>query len=591
MAYERLSLYGLTVVDKQSVHYGPIAPAEARELLIREGLIAGKYRQHPAFLKHNQRLVRELEELESRTRRRDILAEEQVMFEFYDERLPEDAYTAGRLQSWLKRNKEVDSSLRMQRELLLARDPGTAVGEQFPDHLQWEDMRFSLSYQFEPGRATDGVTATVPVALLNRVPRYRFEWLVPGLLREKCIQLVKGLSKDKRKRLVPAPDFVDRALAELEPDNTDLLQVLARCLSRLGGIPLEATDFSPEKLDDYYRMNVRVVDADGRLLEQGRNLGVLIERFRSDTRQSISSEKKNSPARSGLVRWDFGDLAKQWRFRQAGVEIVSWPALVDKGESVSIELCDYPGEARLKHRVGVLRLLRLQGTQQVKYLRKQVLRGNEFNLVLAGAAMDRGALLEDLIDAAYVQAMHLDEEAPYTEAQYTHVLQTGNGEVIGRANECEAVLLNTLRLLAETRRKLSALEQGRWLDAREDMDSQLAGLLGPSFQRDTPGEWLSQYPRYIKALRTRVERLSGQYAKDQKHTLMLQELVQPLRDAQATRPGLTVLCAPAEQYRWMLEELRVSLFAQSLGTRLAVSQKRLQEQWRSVIHWLEENPH
>ena len=594
MAYERLTLYGLTVVDKRSVHYGPLAPTESRTLLIREGLIAGNYRQYPAFLKHNRGLVRQLEELESRTRRRDILADEQVLFEFYDERLPIDAYTAGRLQSWLKHNPDGERALHMERENLLARDPGAGVGEQFPDHLQWQDIRFKLSYQFEPGKAADGVSVTVPVALLNRVPRFRFDWLVPGLLREKCIALVKGLPKEKRKRLVPAPDYVDKALAQLltqrQPDNVDLLDALSRCLASLGGVALGRDDWALEKLDDYYRMNVRVVDAQGHLLQQGRDLGELIERFRADTRQSISSSEQKSPAREGVSRWDFGELPREWRFRQAGVDIVSYPALVDKGQTVAIELCDYPGEARLRHRLGVLRLLRLGSAQQVKYLRKQVLRGNEFNLVLAGAGLDRTALLEDLIDAAYVQAMSLDQDLPFAEDAFAAALARGKSEVITRANEMETVLLNVLVVLAELRHKLAGLEAGKWLDFREDVERQLQRLLQARFQRDTPWEWLSQYPRYLKALRSRAERLGGQYAKDQKNTALLQKLAQPLWDSVADRPGLLLLCAPASQYRWMLEELRVSLFAQNLGTRQAVSEKRLQEQWRAVLQWLDINP-
>ena len=591
MAYERLTLYGLTVADKRAVHYGPIAPEEARQLLLREGLVAGKYRQPPPFLKHNLRLVRELEELESRVRRRDILVDEQALFEFYDERLPGDIYTAGRLRSWLKRNPELEAGLHMQREYLLARDPGAGVGEQFPDYLQWEDMRFKLSYQFEPGRTSDGVTATVPVALLNRVPRYRFDWLVPGMLREKCIQLVKGLPKEKRKRLVPAPDFVDRALAELEPDDVDLTEALSRSLSRIGGVKLEAADWAPEKLDDYYRMNVRVVDADGRLLEQGRDLGALIETYRHDTRQSISAGDQESPTRSGIVRWDFGSLSREWRFRQAGVEIVSWPALVDHGDSVAIELCDYPGEAQLQHRLGVLRLSRLHSAQQVKYLRKQMLRGNEFSLVLAAAGLERNTLLEDLIDAAFVQSTGIDESLPYDENAFQAALSSCRGDLVSRANDYEAVLLNALRVLAEVRQKQAGGERADWPDTRADIQAQLDSLLAPGFLRDTPVAWFAQYPRYMKALRTRLERVAGQYARDQQHTAMLQALALPLAEAQRDRPGLTLICSEACQYRWMLEELRVSLFAQNLGTRLAVSRKRLEEQWQSVADWLVKNPH
>jgi ATP-dependent helicase HrpA len=591
VASERISLYGLTLVDKRTVHYGPLDSAHSRELMIREGLIAGNFHPYPAFLKHNRRLVQELEELESRTRRRDILAEDQVLFEFYAARLPADMYTAASLQNWLKRSPDRERELYMTREVLTARDPGSGVGEQFPDSLQWEDMRFRLSYRFEPGEASDGVSVTVPVGLLNRTPRYRFDWLVPGLLREKCIQLVKSLPKEKRKHLVPAPDFVDRALAQLQPDNVDLLESLARVLAKLGGIKLERDDWAHYKVDEYYRMNIRVVDAQGKLMAQSRDLDELVRRFRDDTRQSLSGGEQASPARQGITRWDLGELPREWRFRQAGVEIVAYPALVDTGETAAIALCDYPGEARLQHRLGVLRLLRIGGAQQVKNLRKQLLRGNEWALVLSGAQLEREALLEDLIDAAFAQAMRLNNDLPYTEADFGRLEAAGKGEVSTQALALQENLLNTLRVLAQIRRQLVAMDSGKWRDSRNDIHAQLKRLLGGAFQRDTPAPWLSQYPRYMKAVLQRLERLPGQYAKDQQYTQSLHALSQPLLDALAQRPGLLWQSEGAMTYRWMLEEFRVSLFAQSLGTRQAVSQKRLQEQWSAVAQWLLKNPH
>ena len=591
VAYERISLYGLTLVDKRVVHYGPLAPAECRELLIREGLIAWKFPKHPQFLKHNRRLVQELEELESRTRRRDILVDEHALFDFYNERLPESIYTAAGLQSWLKRNPKGNQILSMTRAVVIARDPGLEVIAQFPDHLVWQEMHLKLSYHFEPGQAVDGVSVTIPVALLNRAPRHLFEWLVPGLLREKCIQLVRGLPKEQRKHLVPAPDFVDRALAELQADNVDLLTILASRLSSLGGIALGRSDLARDKLDDYYLMNVRVVDAQGHLLDQGRDLGALVTRFRSDTRQSISANQEASPAREGLTRWDFGDLPLEWRFRQAGVDIVAYPAVVDKGDTAAIELCDYPAEARLRHRLGILRLLRLRGNQQVKALRKQLLRGNAFNLVLAGAQLDRNVLVDDLIDAAYLQAMGLDNVLPYSEETFQAAATAGQGEVLGRANEIETTLLTVLKLLVDIRLKLTALGSIKWPDTRDDISAQLSALLAGHFQRDTPAQWLAQYPRYVKAVLQRIERVSGQYPKDQKYTQSLRDLAEPLLCAQRERPELLLMSSEAATYRWMLEEFRVSLFAQNLGTRQAVSVKRLTEQWGLVSNWLEKNPH
>ncbi|MFK8050594.1 MAG: ATP-dependent RNA helicase HrpA [Halioglobus sp.] len=591
MAYERITLYGLTVADKRPVHYGPINPTESREILIRQGLIAGNYHSHPDFLKRNLRLVRELEDLESRTRRRDIVADEQVLFDFYDELLPEDAYTAGRLQSWLKKNEGANQSLRVTRERLLASDPGAQVGEQFPNTLVWEDMKFKLSYQFNPGGEADGVTATIPVALMNRVPRHRFDWLVPGLLREKCVALLKGLPKSQRKNLVPAPDYVDRALANLQPDNSDLLEALSRQMSSLGGIKLTRADWNVETLDDYYRMNFRVVDAQGKLLDQGRDLGLLVAKFKGNTLQTVSAKGEQSPARTGLKTWDFGELPKEFRIRQAGVDIIVFPALVDKGESVSIELRDYPSQAGLESRIGLLRLVRLNSATQVKYLRKQLLRGNQFQLALAGAGVNREQLVEDLIDAAYVQAMNLNDCDAENEKAFAALQLAGKTQVIERANELETMMLSALSIKADILRSLSAITSGTRGDTRQDISRQLELLFASNFLRDTPAQWLASYPRYLKALKQRLERLSGQYAKDQKYMAMLAELESSFRALLERRPGLLLECAVAMQYRWMLEELRVSLFAQALGTQVPVSEKRLQEQWAMVESWTKDNPH
>jgi ATP-dependent helicase HrpA len=591
MAYERLSLYGLTLLDKRSVHYGPLEPVVARELLIREGLIAGRYRQPPAFLRHNQAQVKALEELESRTRRRDIVADEQVQFAFYDERLPDSAYTASRLQSWLKRQRERDASLRFPDDLLMARDPGEQLAAQFPDALEWDDLVLPLSYQFEPGKHSDGVSVTIPVGLLNRVPRFLFDWLVPGMLREKCIALIKGLPKGQRKQLVPVPDVVDAALAQLSANNESLTAQLSAVLRRQQGVVIESADWSAQSLDDYYRMNIRVVDADGKLLQQGRDLQALVARYRDHCAQAGGDKSDDDLSRSGIQRWDFDVLPEESRAVQAGVEIVSYPALVTSGEQVAIELFDYPEQAAWAHRAGVIRLCRLASRDQEKYLRKQLLRGNAFSLMLAGAGLERAPLVDDMVNAAYAQALELPLlGGPRTRTEFEAVLAHGRNQVVSRANELEAILHNTLEKLSAVRAWLAGGKAGGQGDTARDIEQQLAGLFAPGFMAETPVVWLQQYPRYLKALAHRCERYSGQFEKDQRHTAELVALMEPLDAAATQRDLLLQRCAGAQQYRWLLEEYRVSLFAQQLGTKQAVSGKRLRVLWREVEDWLQRNP-
>ncbi|MFV0478619.1 MAG: ATP-dependent RNA helicase HrpA [Parahaliea sp.] len=596
MAYERISLYGLVLVNKRRIHYGPIAPGEARELLIREGLVAHRMRPQPAFLKRNIALIKELEALESKVRRRDILVDEEALFNFYDERLPAHITTLRHLNSWLKKEAEAATLMSVPEHVLLARDPGGELVEQFPDTLQWQDLSLQLSYHFEPGKVADGVTVTVPLGLLNRVPRFRFDYLVPGLLRDKCIALVKGLPKYLRKQLVPVPAYVDRVLADLPAQDIELTQALALHLTPLAGSRISPADFDSSRLDDFYHMNIQVVDANGKLLEQGRNLPVLIERFREDTRNVTAGGSGDSPARGGITRWDFDELPRQWRFSQAGVDIVSWPALVDEGAAeVSIQLLDYAEQARLAHRRGVLKLLRLHSGQQLKYLRKQLLRGNEWSLLLAGTGLQREVLVEDVIDGAWASVLALDvltadKTLPWDRSAFDALLGRGGAAVVEAGNVLERLLFNTLQALIVVREHLSKIAEDQWQSSRKDMLAQIERLLAPGFMRDTPLNWLNQYPRYMKALQQRVERLNGQPDKDRKYSELLAALAEPLYTAQRLRPELLLLCEAAGHYYWMLEEFRVSLYAQQLGTRLPVSEKRLRSQWQQVSQWLEQNP-
>jgi ATP-dependent helicase HrpA len=590
MALERISLYGLVLADKQRIHYGPIDPVACREILIRNALVEGQVRQPPAFLRHNRQLVEELEALESKVRRRDLVVDEQALFDFYEERLPENITTLGRLKGWLKSNREAATLLQMTRQHLLLRNLDEELGSQFPDNLQWDDMDLSLSYHFEPGHLEDGISVTIPVGLLNRVPRYRFEWLVPGLLREKCIQLVKALPKALRKRLVPVPDFVDRALSDMEPTDRPLIEELSARLQKLSSQRISAQDWQLDKLDDYYRMNFRIVDADGKLLRQGRSLEDLVADSREQTRDSLQGDAADGPAAAGLTGWGLEDLPTVWRTRQAGIDIESYPALVDRADSVDVVLFDYPREAELAHRRGLIRLYRLRCTQQTRFLRKQLLRGNAANLAVAGAGMERDALLDDLIDACFARALLDGSALPRTDKDFEAALQRGRGELVNCGNELERTLLNTLAPLTELRQLLARLDDPQADYVRRDIEQQLSHLLAPGFQYDAPWQWLLSYPRYLKALVLRLQRLGGQYPKDRVHTESFAAFYQRLADYLNQYPDGLRINPELLQYRWMLEELRVSFFAQSLGTSIPVSAKRVESQWREVLDWDINNP-
>lgn len=586
MAQETITLYGLVISDKQRVHYGPLEPVQAREIFIRSALVAGDYRTAAPFFRHNRALIADIEELEEKARRRDILADEEELFRFYDERLPADITTAKRFEQWREKiERETPKILFVPRERLMRHAAESISEAQFPDHLVCGDITFELRYHFEPGRADDGVNVRVPIALLNRVPAFQFEWLVPGLLRDKCISLLKSLPKTFRKQLVPVPESVDRLLPLLLKEKEKsvdiaLLSALGAALKRLGvSIPDDA--WQPAELEAFYRANFQVLDSDGKLLAQGRDLAALKLQLHAPMTQSLQAESQHEFKRTAISTWDFGELPSTHQFEQAGVKITAYPALVDQGDSVALQLLESPESAGRESEQGLIRLLQLQTAQTVKWLRKELLRGNAINLQLAGIDQRREDWIEEILAATYRQIFVADLTLPRSEMEYQQRLRVGQAEIVPLAQRY-AVLLQAIAeayaKIRQLRRKGSELT---WLPVLEEIDLQLAGLFQPGFIVATPWLWLQQYPRYLQAVQQRLEKLRGYFQRDRELSRELTPLQQQLSERLRTSPACSH-CPALQRYRWLLEEYRVSLFAQQLGTREPVSAKRLREQWELV---------
>ena len=589
MALERITLFGLTISDGKRVHFGTIDPKVAREIMIRDALVPGNFKSPPAFLKHNLRMIREVQDMESRVRRRDLLVDEEALFAFYDERLPSHVVSGSSLEKALIKTADLATTLQLKRDQVLTRDPDAELTEQFPSTLTWASVDYKLSYQFEPGKANDGVSVTVPLPLLNRAPRYRFDWLIPGLLREKCIALIKGLPKPLRKQLVPVPDVVDTLLEHITPDDRDLCAALSDVLKRQRNITVPVGEWGEERLEDFYRMNIRVVDERGKLLAQDRNMAHLVEQFRDDSQSAQASKSGMGFEQRPVSDWDFGVLPREWKSRAAGMEVLAYPALVVDKDQVSLTLLDYSGDAELAHRKGFATLALKRSSQTSKYLKKQLLSTNEAALALAGCGVDRSALVHEMIMTAFILTLQ-DAPAPRSDEEFEKCLANARTTWVPQALELERALVNFLLPVAQALNKLKAYPKAQFQDSRTDIQQQVQALLNTERLFHTPGRWLEYYPRYGKALLHRVERLSGQYAKDQKGMAMLAPFAAQLKEAREQRVGLEALCSEAQELFWMLEEFRISLFAQQLGTKIPVSSKRLEQQWSKVAAWMQENP-
>jgi ATP-dependent helicase HrpA len=587
-AYEKVSLYGLVLVEKQRVDFTDIEPATCREVFIRSALVEGRYakkseRGGPAkFFAHNQRLVAELDELEAKSRRRDILADDEALYQFYDERIPDSVVSRASFDQWRKAvEQDQPRLLFIEREQLMQRDAGEVTEAQFPDALTWRGVSFPLKYQFEPGHEDDGVNLQVPVSLLHQVPEKRLEWLVPGLLRDKCISLIKGLPKQWRKHFVPVPDVVDRALAGMQPDNTSLTDALAHQLKRqtLVEVPPEAWDDT--RIDDFYRVNIQVLDERGRCIARGRDLAVLRERYREQAQEKIQSAAVGIE-RDQLTQWDWDTLPEEVQLKRGGIQLRAYPALLDKRDSVAIVVLDEAADAAYQTQRGLARLILLELFQTRKYLHKELLKKEELALSVAEMGK-RDAVVDDLLLAAVANWLPLNE-LPRTAPAYERCKQAVREGLVIQAQGLADVLSTSLHSLVKIKKQLKQHRTQLPLAfTLSDIRTQLAHLFYPGMLYRTPEDWLRQYPRYMQALEIRLEKAPLDPNKDRRLVDELAPFWERLEPFWTDRDGQALALNEALQgYRWSLEEFRVSLFAQTLKTRMPVSAKRLEKQWQEL---------
>lgn len=597
MAYEKITLYGLTIVEKKSVSYSHIDPAQSREVFIRAALVEGQYSQHPkrkhlqqqagykGFFTHQQQLLQELEELEAKSRRRDIVVDEQVIFDFYNERIPEQVVNLAGFEAWRKKAEQANPQiLYLTRDTLMRHGAGEVTEAQFPNELEWRGMVFPLSYHFQPGHAHDGVSIHVPMSVLHQVPEQRLEWLVPGMLRDKCIGLIKSLPKNLRKHFVPVPDVVDKLLAVLAPDNKSLTEAMAVQLKRMTGVDIPAEAWLETGVDDFYRFNIQVVDDQGKIIASSRDLHILREKYRAKVQQNIQSAA-TAIERDGITRWDFGDLPQAIQLPRGGISIRAYPALVDKNSSLALQVLDNPLQALDVTQRGLARLMFLSLGQTVKYLQKELLKGQEVALTLAGIG-NRDQVVDDLILASIKQLALPDQQTlPRNQQAFDTLLQSIRDQLIPYAQDLANYLVSSLKLLVDIKKQLKQQKNMLVLAYTiSDVNQQLGQLFYPGLVYNTPPQWLQQYPKYMRGILQRLEKATLNAQKDKLQMAEVAPHWQRLRDYLEKEGDYRLAQLPElMDYRWWIEELRISLFAQTLKTQVPVSPKRLDKQWEQAM--------
>jgi ATP-dependent helicase HrpA len=579
-AFERITLYGLVLVPRRRIDYGPIAPSEAREMFIREALVAGRYRTQAEFFLHNHALVAELMASEAKVRRRDILVDEEELYRFYDERIPARIYSGRAFEKWLRSGVQ-ESKLYLSRSQLTRQGARPVDERNYPHALQLAGTSFPLSYHFEPGDERDGVTLTVPLALLNKIDATRCEWLVPGLLEEKVVALLKALPKSIRRNFVPAPDYARACAEAMAPYQGVLTESLSRELLRITGVRVAAQQWRQDSIADHLRMRFEVVDDEGKTVSVGRDLGglqgVLADRVASSFTSSLSKDQH----RDGITIWDFGDLDEPVVIDQAGFSTHAYPGLVDQGDSVALRLFDTSFHADQESRKGIRRLYLLNLHDQVNYLRRS-LPGIQSLCLHYRAFGSCDVLKTEIIQAVFGEVFLDAQELPKSRAQFQQRLDARKGQLLSSANKLCELLSAVLSEYHTIRLRVKEGAVRGYAEALSDIREQLDLLIYDRFIQNTPYPWLVNMPRYLKAINVRLDKLQNDPGRDrrkcgelspywQRFTTNRSRYIEEMQDEEAF-----VL------YRWMLEEFRVSLFAQPMKTTVAVSTKRLKAQWERV---------
>ncbi len=616
IALERATLYGIVVYSNRRVNYGNVDRAAAREIFIREALVAGEWDTKLPFLAHNRRMVAQVQELEHKARRQDVLVDDELIFAWYDQQLPADVVSGASFERWYREAAKSDPRLLMvSREELMRHEAAGITTSAFPKTIRLGGVDCAAAYLHEPGDAKDGVTVTVPLYALNQVSEERCEWLVPGMLEAKVLALVKSLHQRPRSRLVPLPEFVAEFCATTSFAQGALLDALLKAVRERTQLAVQRNDFKLEQLAPHLFMNFRVVDEHGRQLGMGRQLATLKAEWGGQARsafQALAALKVVAPAPApapaparaaagsgaasrgvqAVVKapvpppadtaparhtaWTFGELPELMEIRQKGQTLIGFPALIDKGAHVEIEVFDEPELAAAQHRTGLRRLVALQIKEPLKYLEKNIpdLQKMAVQYMPLGTQEE---LRDQIVDVALDRAF-LADPLPQDAAAFQRRIEEGRTRLNLIAQEVARQAGVVLAEYAAALRKLKDSRPPK--EVADDIQTQLQRLVSKRFVAQTPWAALQHLPRYLKGIVMRLDKWRADPARDLQRLAELRPLEQRWQRRVAELKGQAD--ARTQEFRWLLEELRISLFAQELRTPQPVSVKRLEKVWAQL---------
>ena len=575
MAYEKVMIYGIAIVPKRLVNYGNIDPVLSREIFIRSALVEGEWETKHSFFKLNRSLLQEVEELEHKSRRRDILVDDEDLFQFYDQRVGTEVVSGRHFDTWWKATSKTSPELlNFEKEMLFKGDASHITDLDYPNFWYQNGLKLKLSYQFEPGEDSDGVTVHIPLPILNQVEPQGFEWQIPGLRHELIVSLIKSLPKTLRKNFVPAPNYADAFLARVNAMELPLLDALEKELRRMTGVTVSRDDWNLSQVADHLKVTFRAVDHRNRKLKENKDLYELKESLKEKVQETLSQVADDDIEQSGLHTWSFGELPKVYQQKRGGFDVKAYPALVDKKDSVEIKLFETEQEQISAMREGQRRLILLNVPSPIKYLHTNLPNKSKLGLYFNpfGKVMD---LIDDCIACGIDKLLEERGGLAWTAEEFESLKEFVRAElgdtVVDIAKQVEAILTMAFNI----NKRLKGKVDFTMAFALSDVKAQIEGLIFKGFATECGWKRLPDILRYMKAIERRLEKLPIDPNKDRLHMLKVESIRNDYKELLNKVPKGMALPENIKEVRWMIEELRVSFFAQQLGTPYPVSDKRV----------------
>jgi ATP-dependent helicase HrpA len=575
LAYEKVTLYGLPIVPRRRVGYAKVDPVVSRELFIRHALVEGDWETHHRFFADNAKLLAQIEEIENRARRRDILVDDETVYALYDARIPADVVSARHFDAWWKKARRTDPDLlTFTRELLVNAGRDGVDPKAYPDAWLAEGVRLPLTYEFDPRSSADGVTVRVPLALLNKLDPEDFGWSVPGFRKEVVIALIRALPKALRTNFVPVPDWAEAVLDRIAPRRGSLPDAVGAELRRLTGTIVPRDAWRPDQVPEHLRMNFRVVNENGEVIGEGRDLEALRRSLAPKVQATISAAAGDLERR-GITTNDFGVLPRRIAQVRGGYEVTVYPALADEGDSVAVRVFETEPEQREAMRAGTRRLLLLTLPPAARYLQGRLDNRAKLELSRANPYRSIADLLDDCAGAA-VDKLVADAGGPvYSSVEFTALRESVRADLVDAVANVVTQVQAVLATAYDVDQRLRSLKDPGLLPALADIRQQLKGLVHAGFVTETGWRQLHHLPRYLRGIVHRLDRLAGNLPRDRQLMAQIHEIESEYRELRADLPVGGPADEGLREIRWMIEELRINFFAQALGTPYPVSDKRI----------------